>query len=213
MTTLAQKRAQKLAEAQARIATKREQIELEKWDDNDYVDREALSELQLGTFARLKELEAEVRTLIKDANVFINGQQVEYQDLRGIRGLGAEVQALSTLVSNCVYSIDQLKDELCEHVGINQILGQKLLNALGNTSYWSNKSHEVIHETPYDLDMVEFLLPKALSQLGLDYLDCSDITEERQQARYKTDGARAQTKLNQYLKALEDFELEGQELV
>jgi hypothetical protein len=211
--TLTEKRAQKLAEAQKRIATKREAEDLAKWDSDEYADKEALSELQLNAFTRLKELEGEVRTLIKDANVFINGQQVEYQDLRGIRGLGAEVQALTALISNCVYSVDQLRDELCDHVGINQILGQKLLTAFGNTSYWSNKTHEVIHGTPYDLDMVAFLLPKALAQLGLEYLDCSDITEQRQQSRYKADSDRAQTKLNQYLKALEDFELEGQELV
>jgi hypothetical protein len=206
-------KADRLAQAMARIQAKKEQREEQLWSNDDYVDREAKESMSLSAFERLQEIEQELKVMYTNGEVHINNQVVVYQDLRAIKYFGPELAVLTRVLSNSVYAIDQLKDDLCQHTGVNELLGQKALRAIGNTSYWSNRQHMVVESSPFSIELAEFYLPKVLERMGISDLDITGLTEQAQATRYRIEDAKAETKLNMYNTALAQFELEGEALV
>ena len=203
-------KADRLAQAMARIQAKKEQREEQLWSDDAYVDREAKESMSLNAFERLQEIEQELKVMYTNSDVHINGQPVIYQDLRAIKYFGPELSVLTRVLSNSVYSIDQLKDDLCQHTGVNELLGQKTLSAIGSTAFWSNRQHVVVESSPFSVEEAQFYLPKVLERMGISDLDITGLTEQAQSTRYRIEEAKAETKLNMYTTALELFESEGQ---
>lgn len=107
-------------------------------------------------------------------------------------GLGKDVELLHTLCTGILYSVEQHKEIMVAITKVNLDTVERFLNALGRTSYYSQRFGCIVDEVPHQVKEAKQTAMLLATQLGL-VLDTNLLTDATFEAR----GASARLKANE----------------
>lgn len=153
--------------------------------------------------------------LVKECEAIVTSLPVYSERMRDNRkwsgshryGYGTQIDLVFQLCTGITYSVEQHKELMLAHTGLNQELLDSVLRGFGSAAYYSRNNNVVVDEVKYDLAELVDSLEVLQSVLGV-IIDMSVITPAKFELEFLRGSNNAEQQFMQAQEAIAEADLE-----
>lgn len=153
--------------------------------------------------------------LVKECEAIVSQLPVYSERMRDNRkwsgshryGYGAQIDLVYQLCTGITYSVEQHKDLMLAHTGLNQELLDSVLRGFGSPAYYSRNNNVVVDEVPYNVAELKDAISVLQSALGI-IVDTSELTDIKFELEFLRGSNNAQQQFMMAQEAIAEAEFE-----